>query len=208
MALALLVAGGVALADHLATTVDCSIFEIHCIGPDGSAHIYGKNDPLQGDSILAGSGDDQVDALAGSDYVEGDHSFPFNTGDGGNDTVYGGEGIDQLIGNAGNDRLFGAAGRDTLWGNEGDDFYHGGPGNDVIEDDFGADSSNPGAGKDEARAGDGSDIISTGRYRDGLYSNGDGYVDTVDCGSGTDTVHFEKGVDTISANCEIRKPYR
>jgi hypothetical protein len=62
-------------------------------------------------------------------------------------------------------------------------------------------------GKDQIRAGSGKDYIDTGRYR-GLFRNGEGYVDTVDCGSGSDTVYFEKGRDKINANCEIKRPYR
>jgi hypothetical protein len=61
-------------------------------------------------------------------------------------------------------------------------------------------------GKDWVRAGSGSDRIDTGRCHNG-FSNGKGVVDTVDCGSGFDTVNFEKGVDKINSNCEKKKPY-
>jgi RTX calcium-binding nonapeptide repeat (4 copies) len=30
----------------------------------------------------------------------------------------------------------------------------------------------------------------------------------VDCGSGTDTVTFDKGVDVVKANCERKYPYK
>jgi|SRR5215208_3771128 len=206
MALALLVAGGVALADHLANTVQCdpTLQNGYCWGTEESDHMYGSTVPVQFpdqqvDIIVGFGGDDQVDALGNNDYVEGDE---------GNDTIYGGEGGDHgLWAGPGNDRVFGAAGEDYIWGQEGDDFVHGGPGNDLIENETGL--PDVGAGKDQARGGGGNDIIFTGSHRDdGSSSNGDGYVDAVDCGSGTDTVHFEKGVDKINANCEIRKPYR
>jgi hypothetical protein len=63
-------------------------------------------------------------------------------------------------------------------------------------------------GKDQIRAGSGNDFIDTGCCR-GSFSNGDGYVDTVDCGSGADTVYYEKGIDKINSNCEKnkRKPF-
>jgi hypothetical protein len=62
------------------------------------------------------------------------------------------------------------------------------------------------SGKDQIRADSGSDSIYTGRYS-GAFSNGDRSVDTVDCGSGYDTVLFEKGRDKINSNCEQKKPY-
>jgi hypothetical protein len=32
-------------------------------------------------------------------------------------------------------------------------------------------------------------------------------VDTVDRGTGIDTVRYEKGLDKINSNCENKKPY-
>jgi hypothetical protein len=46
-------------------------------------------------------------------------------------------------------------------------------------------------GKDQVRASSGPDRIDTGRYRNG-FSNSDGVGGTVECGSGFDTVYYEK----------------
>jgi Ca2+-binding RTX toxin-like protein len=141
-------------------------------------------------------GDDQVDALGGDDNAYGDT---------GNDTIYGGEGWDTLDGGhpdspePGNDRLFGGVGQDSLYGDDGNDFLHGGAATDAFFDE---------GGKDQIKGGSGSDRIETGLiWRQG-FATPDGVVDTVDCGSGTDTVYFQKGSDKINANCEIKKPYR
>jgi hypothetical protein len=77
---ALVLASGVALADHLANTVQCPTGGGYCYGTEQSDHMYGS-DVL--DNIYAYGGDDQVDANDGDDYIEAGK---------GNDTVYGGEG--------------------------------------------------------------------------------------------------------------------
>ena len=115
----------------------------------------------------------------------------------GNDTIYGGDGGDKLDGADDNNKIFGGAGQDELDGYEGADYLHGGTEKDDIDG---------WSGKDQIRAGSGSDSIYTGRYTS-TSSNGDGVVDTVDCGSGYDTVLFEKGRDKINSNCENKKPY-
>ena len=180
LAAALLLASGVALADHLVNTVFCPTNQYgNCEGTDESDHIYGTNGPYE--YIYAGFGDDQVDANAGDDYVDGGH---------GDDTLYGGEGADTLDGADGNNKIFGGTGRDELDGYDGNDYLHGGAEHDDIDG---------WSGKDQIRAGSGADEIYTGR--------GDRVVDTVDCGSGYDVVLFEKGIDKINSNCEKRNPY-
>ena len=90
-------------------------------------------------------------------------------------------------------------GQDELFGFTGDDYLHGGTEHDNIDG---------WSGRDQIRAGSGADEIYTGRYNDSGTSNtGDLVVDTVDCGSGSDVVLFEKGIDKINSNCENKKPY-
>ncbi len=188
MAAAMLLVGGVALADHLATTVQCPTDpDGYCYGPEESAHIYGTEGP---DTISGGSGDDQIDALGGDDYVHAGI---------GNDTIYGGDGGDRLDGADDNNKIFGGAGQDELDGYEGADYLHGGTEKDDLDG---------WSGKDQIRAGSGPDAIYTGRYTaGGASSNGDRVVDTVDCGSGYDVVLYEKGIDKINTNCEKKNPY-
>ena len=194
MLVGVMLLGGVALADHLANTVQCPNTDYGwCDGTELSDHMYGTDAQ---DNIQAYTGDDQVDAYAGDDNVFGES---------GNDTLYGGEGADVLEGDPpltpdiiGNDKLYGGAGQDEVNGYEGNDFLHGGSEKDFIRD---------GNGKDQIKAGDGSDTIETGYINRPSVTRPDGLVDTVDCGSGTDTVYFQKGSDKINANCEIKKPY-
>jgi Tol biopolymer transport system component len=81
-----------------------------------------------------------------------------------NDKLTGGKGADVLDGGAGNDKLSGGAGKDTLTG---------GAGNDTLDGGKGADKLSGGAGRDRLLAADGT-------------------KDTVDCGSGRDSVVADK----------------
>jgi Ca2+-binding RTX toxin-like protein len=140
IAVALLLASGVTLADHLANTVQCptAIEQGNgvCYGTEKGEHIYGTD--AKDGWVIANGGDDQVDVYAGDDYVKGG---------GGRDTIYGGDGRDSLSGDnsgdidfpvpSGNDKLYGAAGPDYLWGDEANDFLHGGTEADFINGGFG-----------------------------------------------------------------------
>jgi len=81
---------------------------------------------------------------------------------------------------AGADRCYGTNGSDTINGS-GPRGILGGPGNDTVR--------------------------STGATNDTIYVS-DGERDTVGCGGGTDTVYFDKGVDTFidNSSCENRVP--
>jgi|tagenome__1003787_1003787.scaffolds.fasta_scaffold20945187_1 Ca2+-binding RTX toxin-like protein len=76
---------------------------------------------------------------------------------------------------------------DTL---DGDDTVRGGPAADVVNAGPGNDTVNPGGGSDLVRGGDGDDMISV---RDGV-------ADSVDCGSGNDTVIADRS-DSLTG-CE------
>jgi hypothetical protein len=190
IAAALVLACGVALADHL-NTIDCET--ANCEGTNEADHIIGTDGQLfyEGrDYPYARGGDDFVETFGGDDYVNGGH---------GNDTIYGGTFVDDLNGKVGNDSIYGGEGPDEILGNEGNDFLHGGTEKDGLYGE---------SGKDEIRGGAGADTINTGVYAyQGEILYKDGEVDVVDCGSATDTVAFEKGVDKINANCEKKFPY-
>ncbi|HST15748.1 MAG TPA: S8 family serine peptidase [Gaiellaceae bacterium] len=90
---------------------------------------------------------------------------------------------DVLNGRGGNDVLSGLGGNDTLNGGTGKDRLLGGAGNDVLI---------PGPGADTVFGGAGNDVV---RARDKT-------VDTIDCGTGRDTVYADKH-DKVAKNCEI-----
>jgi Ca2+-binding RTX toxin-like protein len=186
IAATLLVASGLTLAHHLLNTVYCPTSG-WCEATDESEHIYGTDAK---ESIFAGDGEDQVDAFAGDDTVY--------DGGYGDDALYGGEGWDSLYGALGDDKLFGASGQDDLYGDDGNDYLHGGSERDFIEGYF---------GQDHIRGGGGSDEIYTGRIPRRGIAGPDGLVDTVECGSGFDTVYYEKDRDSINSDCEKKKPY-
>ncbi|MCW2989473.1 MAG: Hemolysin-type calcium-binding region [Solirubrobacterales bacterium] len=95
-------------------------------------------------------------------------------GDARGNTLAGGPGADDLFGRGGDDILKGLGGDDRLDGGSGDDVLIGGAGKDVF-------SGGPG--------------------RDALYA-ADGVKETVDCGSGKDTVTAD-ATDRLRG-CEIR----
>lgn len=117
-----------------------------------------------GDRLVGGDGADLLKGDAGDDCLEGGS---------GNDVLDGGNGDDRLAGDAGSDRLTGGNGNDRLTGGRGNDKLSGGNGNDIIS---------PGAGKDTISGGPGNDTI----------NSVDGVRETVDCGSGRDTVRADR----------------
>ncbi|HEY2779018.1 MAG TPA: S8 family serine peptidase [Gaiellaceae bacterium] len=90
---------------------------------------------------------------------------------------------DVLNGRGGNDVLSGLGGNDTLNGGAGKDRLLGGAGNDLLI---------PGLGADTVFGGPGNDVV---RARDKT-------VDSIDCGTGRDTVYADKH-DKVAKNCEI-----
>ena len=98
-------------------------------------------------------------------------------GDDGPNTIMGTDEPDRIEGLAGNDNLSGRGGGDTVLGNRGDDDLFG---------------------------GEGRDTISAGRGDDFINVQGDGKVDSVDCGSGRDVVRANPE-DNLSADCEVSK---
>jgi hypothetical protein len=57
----------------------------------------------------------------------------------------------------------------------------------------------------EASENPGEDTVGGGGAKDVIFAH-DNEVDTINCGEGTDTVIFDKGLDRVAANCENRKP--
>jgi hypothetical protein len=69
---------------------------------------------VKDDILLGNDCDNNINGLAGNDYIRGGA---------GNDRLFGNEGNDSLIGNAGNDILNGGAGNDVLTGGTGRDLF-------------------------------------------------------------------------------------
>ncbi len=128
-------------------------------------------------------------------------------------TLVGGNGNDVLIGNslantivgvapagtagvkpgpAGNDVLVGNDGTDLLLGAEGNDFEVGGAGNDTL---LGVD------GNDTLVGQGGSDVFSAGAGNDSNFAK-DGVLDTITCGTGTDSLSDDTIDLAPAGDCE------
>jgi len=157
----------------LAATIMCSPGATTCQGTPQDDYITGTAGV---DNIYANSGNDTVYAEPGDDYVRG------------------GSGRDELVGDAelspGNDRIYGDSGDDVLSGENGSDYLNGGRDDDTIYA-LRALGTNL-EGRDTIRGGTGDDVI---------YAN-DGVVDNIDCGTGTDEVTYDSGIDVVAADCE------
>ena len=163
---------------------------------------------LPGVSCRGTSGDDiifaaypsgsYIEGLAGNDYIIG---TGVNT-----NYIFGGDGNDILVGGVGNDVLYGGRGNDKYDGGQGDDTIFDEPyieGSLVSNDDL----ISGGYGNDWIVSGEGSDKINGGPGNDQIYPNAytirDFTTDSIDCGSGIDTIYqFFSGDSETSAYCE------
>jgi Ca2+-binding RTX toxin-like protein len=108
-----------------------------------------------------------------------------------------GDSGDSLTGGAGSDDLYGGAGMDTIEGREGNDTALGGGGSDSIFGNDGEDELVGGAGADSLAGGDGGDILRADDDEADTNLNG---------GPGSDTVHYDVGVDPMPVACETLVP--
>lgn len=121
MALALIVAGGVAFA----ATIDCT---------GGSCRGTRAPDTLFGTSRV-----DRQLGLGGRDLMYGYASADEMYGGGGDDRMRGGTGRDSVSGESGDDALYGNFANDVVNGNRGNDLVVGMQGNDTLSGDPGSD---------------------------------------------------------------------
>lgn len=146
--------------------------------PDSASYIRGGT---FSDTLLAGDGDDLIEACGGADVIDGGS---------GNDTIYYGRGGaspaegDLVDGGNGNDliddalgcsyeyadTLSGGAGDDTIWAGGGGDSVVGGDDDDLIFGEAGDDTISGGAGDDLIATGTGADVL--------IYTDGSG-ADTI-----------------------------
>lgn len=155
--------------------------------PNDVIHGFGGQDNIRGEGDFGGNPEGGVDYICGG---QGDD--PFMDGADKKDFIMGGDGNDLLDGDN-----FPSPFRDFLFGNSGDDTFTGGQGNDHIEGGSGGDMVDVGAGTVNA----GADNVASGRGNDTINEAGDGAVDTINCGSGRDTVTADAN-DNVSRNCE------
>jgi Ca2+-binding RTX toxin-like protein len=115
MALALLLASGVALA-------------VNKLGTNGPDTLRGTN---KADNLLGRGGNDILIALAGDDNLQGER---------GKDIVFGGTerrlsgGYKNMVGGSGNDSVIGGRGSDNVLGEEGNDLVADGPNREFATD--------------------------------------------------------------------------
>jgi Ca2+-binding RTX toxin-like protein len=200
VALAIVVLGGVAWAAN----IQCpnAGIERHptTIGEVKIALCNGteKADTMRGTKKYA----DRMSAKSGADTMYGRAKYDEMFGGPGPDKMYGGQGFDHLFGGAGVDRIYGQdevdhlftsnAYRDGRQNDRTDDYIYGSEGDDV----FLVGGTN---GVDRVYGGTGDDII----FLAGNAATG--AKEIVDCGPGTDEVHFDEGVDVVT-NCELERP--
>jgi uncharacterized delta-60 repeat protein len=172
-------------------------------GTDGDDTLNGTS----GDDTICGLfGADTINGLQGNDTLWGDACgdrlrpvFGAATGDG-NDKLSGSEGDDSLFGAGGRDKLDGGLGNDRLYGGSGNDSLSGAAGNDRLVGDSGDDTLSGGSGKDSLDGGPGADRLNGGSSRNS-YKGGsgndsitaaNGQRETVDCGTGRDSVRADR----------------
>ena len=172
------------VAQTIQAIVQCETTDEICLGGEGNDTIDGTE---EADEIWAGGGNDSVDARGGEDTVYGQKGNDLILGENGNDpNLQGNAGDDDVYGEDGDDTVSGNAGQDYLEGNRGDDVLAGGENNDDI------DARGDLAGQE--------DFVYGGPGNDEINSQ-DGVKDTIQCGSGTDTV-FHDAIDVVAADCE------
>jgi thermitase len=121
-------------------------------------------------------------------------------GTNGVDNITGTFSADYILGLAGDDKIDGGYGDDQIWGGDGIDTIYGGYNSDTIYGDEGNDTIKGGYNRDTIYGGGGEDTISGENDPDTIYAV-DGRIDTIDCGSGDDTVTADPE-DNVAANCE------
>lgn len=109
---------------------------------------------------------------------------------------------DRLYGSPMQDTMFGRGGSDNVYGYGSGDMLKGGPGADLMYGGGEDDKGKGGSGADRIFGDGGDDTLRGGT----IEKANDGVRDFLNCGSGTDTVYFTPGQDSVADNCEVRNP--
>jgi Ca2+-binding RTX toxin-like protein len=182
--------------DTVAVDVPSSLkVSVDAADGDDTISTGDSTDSLNGgkgsDSLAGGSGPDVLSGGDGADKLFGANGADTLKGEGGADELHGSDGKDSLDGGNKADKLYGENGDDTLHGRDGADYLKGGAGDDVLHGDAGADHVHGNNGKDKIHGDGGNDTL----------TSKDSTIDSVFCGSGTDTVTKADSNDLFSA-CE------
>jgi Ca2+-binding RTX toxin-like protein len=111
--------------------------------------------------------------------------------------LHAGDSGDTLRGGSGNDELYGGAGNDVLEGRNGNDLADAGPGNDSVAGNDGDDQLIGGPAADALIGGDGADVLRADDDEADTNLNG---------GPGSDTAHFDQGIDVAPVAVETLIP--
>ena len=158
-------------------------------GGDGADRVIGRDND---DRLAGGAGDDRLEGNDGADWLSGEAGNDHLDGGDGDDVGAGGAGDDRLDGGSGADSLSGDTGNDTLVGSGGGDTLAGGEGHDTVLGGDGTDSITGGPGDDLLIGGGGADVLRGDSDADLIVIRagdvGDGFVEWVDGGGGSDTL--------------------
>ncbi len=203
--------GGTAKADRIFALAGDDV--VKGLAGDDCIDLGAGDDRANGgrgrDLVVGGSGRDRIGGDAGRDRLRGGSGDDRLHGGPGDDDLAGQSGDDRLDGSTGNDRVDGGPGRDLLIGGPGVDRLTGSSGDDRLIGGSSSDRLSGGSGNDRVSGGSGHDRISGGPGRDVLHGNTgndtisarDGARDTIDCGTGRDSVTADR-FDRVARNCE------
>ncbi|MBV7378608.1 M10 family metallopeptidase C-terminal domain-containing protein [Maritimibacter dapengensis] len=150
----------------------------------------------QGDDLMIGAGgNDRMFGDQGQDVLRGGAGNDYANGGVQNDIINGGGGDDRLFGVSGKDHINGAGGNDYINGGDQDDTLIGHNGNDRIIGGNDNDTLEGNAGNDVLIGGAGLDTLEGGAGDDTL--NGGAHADVLDGGDGDDLILPGGGADTI-----------
>lgn len=159
----------------------------HDLVVDGYADTAGSDD----DSVITGAGNDTVKLAYGNNTVlAGDGDDYIKTGNG-NNNIDGGLGRDFVRTGSGNDTIDGGGGRDNLIAGAGNDLVIGGSNDDILVG---------GPGQDTFIGNAGNDLIVSADPEDSL-------PDSIDGGSGTDTLYSDTDDLFTAVEQIIQGPY-
>jgi len=181
---------------------------------DGGANDrrLAESDPAAA-AMFGGSGNDTLQAGAGSGLLQGNQGADSLTAGVGSNTVYGGQDNDTIVivagggrnflqGNKGTDTVTGGAGADTLLGGQDDDRLIGGGGTDFLNGNLGHDYLT-GSGQLFGEAG--ADTLEAAAYGTNVLNGGPDFDvlvslrDFPDGNGGSNTMYGEAGNDRITA---------
>ncbi len=156
------------------------------------------------DLLAGGSGQDNIGALSGDDYLYGDTPTNLDTAVHSaaspltNPTFTASGGADAMSGGAGDDSLWGGAGADRMHGDIPDT-------GSSLANEFGFDLGTAGYGDDALWGGDGADSLWGGEGNDSLY--GEAGADSLYGGDGNDVLYGGDAADHLEGNAGIDTLY-